>query len=168
MKKTPEKIEEVINQAAMLRSEKNHAEALLLLNELLIENPDNAVANYQAAWTYDSMGAETEAVPYYEKAITFGLTGHDLQGAYLGLGSTYRCIGLYQKSLALFDKAIADFPENRVFKVFRALTQYNLKDYAGCAEELIRQLVATSSDSNIKNYSRALEFYSDKLDQTWT
>ena len=54
-----------------------------------------------------------------------------------------------------------------LFKVFRALTLYNLCNFKSATSELLIQLVDTTSDSSIQSYDRALRFYSDKLDQTW-
>lgn len=100
------------------------------------------------------------------KAIRNDLV-EDRAGAILGPGSTYRCLGEYEKSLKVFDKAISEFPDNRILRVFRSSTLYNL----GRAEESVRQLLVhlldTTSDDNIKSYDRALRFYSDKLNETW-
>ena len=103
---------------------------------------------------------------HYEKAISNGLI-EDRSGAILGLGSTYRCLGEYEKSLVTLDQGIQEFPENRVLKVFRALTLYNLGKSEESVNQLLIQLIDTTSDASIKSYDKALRFYSDKLNQTW-
>lgn len=158
---------EKLELAKKLRKEHKPEDALVLLKELLSESPTNPYVNYQAAWSCDLMGKESEAVPFYEAAIANGLLGEELRGAYLGLGSTYRCLGEYQKSLDTFDRAIKEFPEDRSLKTFRALTLYNLGESAESIQELLIQLLDTTADKNIKAYDKALRFYSDKLDQTW-
>ena len=158
---------EKLEQAIKLRKDDKPEEALLILKELLSESPHDPTVNYQAAWTCDYMGKESDAAPFYETAIANGLSGDELQGAFLGLGSTYRCLGEYQKSLDTFDKAIKEFPGDRSLKTFRALTLYNLGKFSNSVEELIVQLVDTTSDADIKSYENALRFYADKLDQTW-
>jgi hypothetical protein len=40
-----------------------------------------------------------------KKAVQEVLKGADLQGALLGMGSTYRCIGEYQKAKETFKRA---------------------------------------------------------------
>jgi tetratricopeptide (TPR) repeat protein len=85
----------------------------------------------------------------------------------LGLGSTYRCLGEYQKSLKIFDQAIKEFPDDRSLKVFRAITHYNLGKTEDSVGELLIQLVDTTNDPSIKSYEKALRFYSDKLNETW-
>ncbi len=89
-----------ISEAIELRKNKKPEEAMAILMDLLKENPNDPNVNYQLAWTCDFMGNESEAAPYYEKAIANGLV-EDREGAMLGLGSTYRCLGEYEKSLRI-------------------------------------------------------------------
>lgn len=154
-------------KAIQLRKDNKSDQALALLTELLRANPNDPTANYQMAWTYDSMDNESEAAPFYESAIANGLTGDERKGAMLGLGSTYRCLGEYQKSLKVFDEAIAEFPRDRSLKVFRALTLHNLDKTEEAIEQILIQLLETTSDQSIKSYSKALRFYSDKLSEIW-
>lgn len=155
-----------LQKAIELRNNKKPEEAIKVLTHLLQANPNDPDINYQMAWTCDSMGKESEAVPYYEKAIANGLK-EDREGAMLGLGSTFRCLGEYEKSLKVFDQAITEFPDNRALKVFRALTLYNLGRSEESVSQLLIQLLDTTKDESIKSYERALRFYSDKLNQTW-
>ncbi|MEK6555339.1 MAG: tetratricopeptide repeat protein [Bdellovibrionota bacterium] len=140
-------------------------DAMQILTAELSQRPNDGVVHYQIAWTHDALGKEFDAAPAYETAIALGLTGEDLEGAYLGLGSTYRCLGDYKNSERVLKKAISLFPENGALKVFFALAQYNLQNYSAAVELLLKELVRTSDDKNIKTYSRALLFYSDKLKQ---
>lgn len=156
-----------IEKAIQLRKDNKPDQALALLEELLKANPNDPIINYQLAWTCDFMGKESEAAPYYEKAIANGLAGSDRQRAMLGLGSTYRCLGEYEKSLNVFNQAVLEFPEDRSFKVFRALTLYNLSKAEESVSELLVQLLDTTNDPNIKLFEKALRFYSDKLNETW-
>ncbi|MBO9667784.1 MAG: tetratricopeptide repeat protein [Bdellovibrio sp.] len=159
-------MKEKIEQAIQLRKSDKPEEAMSLLLSLLPFHPNNPDLNYQLAWTCDFMGKEADAVPYYEKALSNGLTdGRD--GAFLGLGSTYRCLGEYEKSLKVFDQGIKEFPESRPLKVFRALTHYNLGKSEESVSQLLIQLIDTTSDASIKSYDGALRFYSDKLNETW-
>lgn len=135
--------------------------------KLVEEFPQDAMLNYQCAWSFDVLGEETEAVPYYENAIQLGLPDEELQGAYLGLGSTYRTLGEYEKSKEVLVKGIELYPNNRALQVFYSMTLYNLKEHASAMELLLKGLIETSSDENILHYKRAIHFYSDKLDQTW-
>lgn len=156
-----------LKKAIQLRKDSKPKEALEILKGLLLSNPNDPQICYQVAWTYDVLGNESEAVSFYEKAIASGLLGDDLKGAMLGLGSTYRCLGKYDKSLVVFDKAIEEFPEDRSLKTFRALTLYNLGQYQEAVVNLLVQLLDTTGDENIKTYEEALRLYSGKLDEIW-
>jgi tetratricopeptide (TPR) repeat protein len=157
-----------IEQAVRLREAKQYDEALRLLLPLYEADPLNPLVNYHCAWTCDALGWETEAVPFYRRAIENGLAGDDLKGALLGLGSTYRCLGQYEESAQVLRQGVQQFPESRQFEAFLALTLYNLGEHASAMELLIRNLAETSEDESIMRYRRALLFYADKLDETWT
>jgi len=59
----------------------------MLLSRLVTKYPDNALVNYHCAWSFDVLGLEADAVPYYEKAIQIGLNETNAMGAFIGLGS---------------------------------------------------------------------------------
>ncbi|EOR25365.1 hypothetical protein A500_10220 [Clostridium sartagoforme AAU1] len=151
--------------AVALRKEGKLKESNEILVTLANDYPDNSVINYQCAWSFDVLSLEKEAVPYYEKAILIGLPEMELQGAILGLGSSYRTLGKYQKSKEVFEKGLAKFTDDRAMKVFYAMTLYNLNEHSKAMEILLTNLAQTSSDENIKIYKKAIEFYSDKLDE---
>lgn len=160
-------LQERLTSAIQLRKQEKHEEARAMLLQLFSEYPEDAQVNLQCAWIHDALGLEHEAIRFYEKAVSVGLRGDDLQNALLGMGSTYRCLGEYQKSKDAFKKALSHFPDNREFKVFLAMTLYNLKEYNTAMELLLTTLLDTTKDEGIRSYERALRFYSDKLDQTW-
>lgn len=153
--------------AIRLRKEGKLKESNKILINLSNDNPNNSIINYQCAWSFDVMGLEREAVPYYEKAIILGLPDDDLKGAFLGLGSTYRTLGEYKKSRKVFEEGLAKFPYDNAIKTFYAMTLYNLKEYPKAMEILLNNLVQTSSDEELIKYKKAIEFYSDKLDKVW-
>jgi tetratricopeptide (TPR) repeat protein len=163
MSNLPEKLASAIQ----LREAQNHEEARELLLELHTEFPNDPQVNYQCAWIHDLLGLEREAIPFYERAVQEGLSGDDLQGALLGMGSTYRCIGEYQKAKETFQRAIELFPERHEYNAFLAMTYYNLQEYAKAMGLLLNSLAETSQDEGVIRYQRAIQFYADKLDETW-
>ncbi|KOS63686.1 tetratricopeptide repeat protein [Lysinibacillus agricola] len=150
-----------------LRENGQLEEANQLIVALVQEEPENGFYHYHCAWTYDSIGKEKEAVPHYERAIKLGLAREDLEGTYLGLGSTYRTLGQYEQSKRIFEQALSEFPEAEHLKVFYAMTLYNLGEHSKAMETLLNTLILTTKHEGIKDYSKAIKFYSDKLDQTW-
>ncbi|MCO6501779.1 MAG: tetratricopeptide repeat protein [Acidimicrobiales bacterium] len=137
-----------------------------LLAELERE-PDDARLNYLVACAYDGEGLEHEAVPHYVKAIATGLEGDELHNAHLGLGSTYRAIGRYEEALDTFDRGLETFPGAPELLVFRAMTLHNLGRSEEAVSQLLKVLVEHTDDESILRYRRALEFYADRLSETW-
>jgi tetratricopeptide (TPR) repeat protein len=160
-------LQEKLSHAIQLRETGKHEEAKDSLLKLHAEFPDDAQVNFQCAWIHDLLGLEREAIPFYEKAVQTGLSGEDLQGALLGMGSTYRCIGEYKKAKETFEHALKVFPNNYEFKVFLSMTYYNLNQYSKAMELLLNTVVDTTKDEGILSYQRAIQFYADKLDETW-
>ncbi|WP_339271583.1 tetratricopeptide repeat protein [Paenibacillus sp. FSL R5-0470] len=138
-----------------------------MLLELYEQNSNDAELLYQLAWTHDVLGLEREAVPYYEKSLTLGLSTEQRVGALLGLGSTYRTLGEYENSKAILEQAIQEYPENKEFPVFLAMTLHNLGDHILAMGMLLKLLAETSADEGIRSYSKAISYYSDKLEQVW-
>ena len=153
--------------AIKLRKEGKLKESNEILINLVNEYPNDSMINYQCAWSFDSLVLEKNAIQYYEKAISIGLPDKELRGAYLGLGSTYRALGQYEESQEVFKDGLVKFPQDKAMKVFYAITLYNLKEYSKAMEILLYTIAQTSIDENIKNYKKAIEFYSDKLDEIW-
>jgi tetratricopeptide (TPR) repeat protein len=156
-----------VNKAIEMRRTGSPKESNELLIKLVIEYPDDAFINYQCAWSFDVLGLESKAVPFYEKAIQIGLSGKDLEGAIIGLGSTYRSLGDYEKSREVFQKGIVLYPNNEAIKVFYAMTLYNLQEHGRAMELLLNSLISTTKNKEILDYKKAIGFYSDILDQTW-
>ena len=158
---------EKLASAVQLRETQKHEEARELLLELHAEFPNDPQVNYQCAWIHDLLGLEREAIQYYEKAVQEGLSGDELNGALLGMGSTYRCIGEYQKAKETFQRGLELFPERHEYKTFLAMTYYNLGEHSKAMELLLTSLAETSNDEGVIRYQRAIQFYADKLDETW-
>ncbi|MEO2203896.1 tetratricopeptide repeat protein [Paenibacillus pabuli] len=156
-----------LEQAIRLRQDGKMQEAIELLHKMAEKDPGNAGVWYQLAWAHDSLGLEREAVPYYEKALSQGLSGEDRAGAILGLGSTYRTLGQYEQAKKWLEVGMEEFPAQREFEVFYAMVLYNMGEHAEAMKRLLIQLADTSTDRGIHDYSRAIRFYSDQLDRIW-
>ena len=160
-------IEKLLKEAIQLRTDKRYTEAEAILSELHANYPDNALVNYQFAWLCDVQGKEKEAVPYYEIAIKNGLEGDDLQGALLGLGSTYRTLGDYEKSVKTLRQGMILFPDANEFRVFLAMALYNVGDSKEAVSSLLKLLIDVSEDRGIQRFKRPIALYAEDLDRTW-
>lgn len=153
--------------AVALRNDGKAEDARVMLLELYKQNGNDAELLYQLAWTHDVLGLEREAVPFYERSLTLGLPSEQRVGALLGLGSTYRTLGEYENSKAILERAVREYPENKEFPVFLAMTMHNLGDHSLAMGMLLKLLAETSADEGIRSYSKAISYYSDKLEQVW-
>jgi len=160
-------MKEKLELALQLRKDKKLEESNKILVKLASEYYENPIVQYQCAWSFDILELEREAIKYYEKSIELGLEGANLQGALLGLGSTYRTLGKYRKSKEVFEKGMKIFPKDKSLETFYAMTLYNLGNASKAMEILLNQIAETSVDENIKAYNKAIKFYADKLDKIW-
>ena len=156
-----------LEKAIHLRETGKLDEARSVLLDLIQQEPLNPSVWYQCAWIHDAMGFERDAVPFYKKSLELGLSDEEKQGALLGLGSTYRTLGLYDEAKTVFEGAIREFPERREFQVFYSMVLFNQHAYGDAMEIVLKQLAETSQDEGIERYKKAILFYSDKLDQKW-
>lgn len=154
-------MENLLKKAIQLRNEKEFAQSREILLDLtnFTQNPE---IFYQCAWTHDAMGMETEAVPFYERAIELGLEGESLRGTYIGLGSTYRCIGEYDKAIATLEAGIKCYPDDDAMKVFLSIAKYNVQSHEDAMKLLLDIVVKTEG---ITKFEKAITFYKDHLNE---
>lgn len=156
-----------LEKAIELRREGNLKESNEILVDLVNKYPDDPMINFHCAWSYDALGLERNAVEYYKKAISLGLPDEELRYAYIGLGSTYRTLGQYNESREVLEEGLSKFQQDKAMAVFYAMTLYNSNEYSKAMEILLKIVAETSFDEGIRKYKRAIEFYSDKLDEVW-
>lgn len=156
-------MEELLKQAIQLREEGE----LLQSKEILVglarftKYPEVC---YQCAWTHDAMGLEVEAAPYYERAIELGLEGESLRGAYIGLGSTYRVIGEYDKAIATLQAGLNRYPADDVMKVFLAMAKYNINENEEAMKLLLELVVKIKG---VEEFKKPILFYKDHLSKVF-
>ena len=141
-------------------------QARTLLLDLVAAYPDDAEITFQTAVVHDNLGLERESIPYYVRALELGLSGPDLERAYLGLGSTYRGLGEYQKAEETLRRGVKEFPENRALQVFLAMALYNRQQYKEAMELVLTNLLETTSDEKLQYFKRPLSYYATHLDET--
>jgi tetratricopeptide (TPR) repeat protein len=142
-------------------------EARRRLLDLSAAYPDEAEITFQTAVVHDNLGLERESIPFYLKAFDQGLSGPDLQRAYLGLGSTYRGLGEYQKAEETLRRGVKEFPNNRPLQIFLAMALYNNQHYKEAMELVLTNLMETTADETLLYFKRGILFYSQHLDETW-
>ena len=159
--------EDRLAEAVSLRETGRDEEAVALLVDLQRDHPENARVNLQTAWAHDKLGLEREAVPFYERALDLGLDGEDLKNALLGLGSTYRTLGEYEKALTTLTRGVETFPGDYSLQVFRSMALYNIGQGKDACELLLRVVMETTADHDLLAYKEAIDLYASDLDRTW-
>ncbi|MBO8178779.1 MAG: tetratricopeptide repeat protein [Bacillus sp. (in: Bacteria)] len=137
------------------------------LLKLLEKQPDHPELNFYCASAHDALGIEREAIPYYEQALVCQIEGELREATYVQLGSSYRCIGEYEKAKQVFKKGIKEFPTNLALQTFIALTLYNLEEHSEAVSTLLKVCIHSSDDKWIFKYRTALQYYGEHLDETW-
>ena len=148
-----------------LRKQGKLEESRNLLVKLVTDCPNDPKINYQCAWAHDVLGLEREAIPFYERAIENGLSGHDLNGAFIGLGSSYRCVGKRDKAVQILRRGIEQFPSSRGIQVFLAMALHDQGSQGEAMRMLLRNLAETSTDKEVVRYKKAILFYADKFSE---
>lgn len=132
-----------------------------ILIKLCDENPDNASFQYRAACVHDGLGLEAEAVPFYVAAFRLGLTGEELLGAYVGLGSTYRLLGQFSKSIEVLLEGSQKFPDNQCLKIFEAMTLHESGRHNLAVAMLLHCAADKPGDQSVAMYRRAIQQYAE-------
>jgi tetratricopeptide (TPR) repeat protein len=159
--------EKTIEQARALRQEDKLDESEELLLALLEEYPYDPMVLFEVGGTYDLMGLESEAIPYYEQAIEEGLEGPELLECLICLGITHRAIGDFPEAVEALEQAVNDFPDDNGSKCFLALAYYSSEQYSEAVQLLLDLLLTTTNDEQILSYADTLDFYKDNLDEVW-
>jgi tetratricopeptide (TPR) repeat protein len=160
-------IEETIEKAKQLRRDDELESSQELLLQLLEEYPDDPLVLFEVGGSYDVMGEEPQAIPYYRRAIDEGLEGSELQECLVCLGSSYRNVGRFDDSVELLEEAWADHPENNSIGTFLALAYYSNEQHEEAVQLLLTLLLKTTTDENILTFVDALDYYKDNLNEVW-
>lgn len=133
------------------------------LQDLDRRHPNVAEIAYQIAWTCDTLSRHEQALPAYEKAIALGLPPNELSNALIGLGSTLRTLGQLDRSAEVLRSGKLQFPDNREFDVFLALTLHSQGQHAGALQLALETLIDTTEDPGLTAYGRAIRHAAAKL-----
>lgn len=160
-------IEETIAHAKKLRQEDELEASQEMLLELLEQHPRNPSVLYEVGGSYDVLGEEKDAIPYYQQAIKAGLDGDDLQECLVCLGSSQRYVGHFEEAVETLAKVVKQFPDDNSGKVFLALAYYSDGREDEAVQLLLDLLLQTTNDENILAYADTLDYYKDNLDEVW-
>ncbi|MBS1954533.1 MAG: tetratricopeptide repeat protein [Cyanobacteria bacterium SZAS-4] len=152
-------VEEEEKDALQLITAGDLAGARPILVDLCKKQPENASLHYRTACVHDNLGFEREAVPFYETALRLGLVGDELEGAYVGLGSTYRLLGQFTKSIDVLLEGSKKFPNSQVMKIFEAMTLHESGRHNLAVAMLLHCAADKPGDRSVGLYRRAIQQY---------
>jgi len=157
----------LLTEAVRLRTEGRPEEARQQLLALSADHPEDAEVAYQTAWAHDVLGLEAEAVPFYERCLRgTGLSEEDRRGALLGLGSTYRVLGRYDKAVEVLRGGAEEFPDDGALRAFLAMALFNTGEHHASTRLLLELLAETSEDPSVRGYRSAIAHYARDLHAT--
>ena len=124
---------------------------------------DEAEREYEIGGEHDSAGREDEAIPRYERALELGLREELVPGALLQLGSSLRNVGRNDEAIALFDDAVARFPDQVALRLFRAFALATAGRDREALVDVLDLARARIDAPEIDRYRRSLENYTRAL-----
>ncbi|WP_405611910.1 tetratricopeptide repeat protein [Streptomyces sp. NBC_01511] len=156
--------DELLAEAVELRTRGEAEQARERLVALADRYPDDAVIACQTAWTHDALGLEAEAVAYYETALAGpDLPPQDRLGALVGLGSTFRILGRYEKAVETLRGGLVEFPDDGALRTFLAMALFNTGRHDEAMRLLLELLASTSEDPEVRAYRDAISHYAKDL-----
>ncbi|MDA9556648.1 tetratricopeptide repeat protein [Vibrio sp.] len=160
-------MDDIIDNAIVLRKQGEHLESRSLLRSLLNDEALYGRAHLHIAWSYDNEGKEDKAIEHYLASLSGELSNIERFDSLFGLASTYRSIGEYSKALRYFEQTINEYPDSIEVKPFYAMCLYNLERHKEATSLLLELLASTTNSESIKKYQRAISLYVKDLDRTW-
>ena len=128
-------------------------------------HPDDALVQYLVASAYDGAGRESDAMPYYQRALALGverLPAGRQPEIFVQAGSTLRNLGRLDEARDLLKQGIDRFPDYRAMQVFAALVEASADDDRA-AMRLLFRVVTLDEDDSLRRYRRSLRWYVDDL-----
>ena len=136
-------------------------EFLARIEELAAELPEgSAIAAFERASSFDSIGYEDRAVPLYRQALEAGLTGERRRRAVIQLASSLRNLGRPQESVAML-RAERDAGSDELDDAVRAFLALALSDTGREREALSIALAALAP--HLRRYQRSVTSYARLL-----
>ncbi|MFD2177560.1 tetratricopeptide repeat protein [Veronia pacifica] len=157
----------IVEQAITLYRDGQSNEAVGLLSGYLTDPEWGSLAHFHTAFAYDRQGDEKKAIPHYRQALLGSLNRKDRFDALLGLGSSLRCLGEYVAATETFELLLSEYPDSQSAQPFYAMCLYNTGRGKEACQLLMKLLLATTDNQEIKAYQAALALYAEDLDQTW-
>lgn len=129
------------------------------IDALVAERPDtDAEAAFEAASVRDSVGMETDAAVWYQKALDLGLDGDNRSRTFIQYASTLRNLGRYDEALELLGRLE---PENELADAAAATRALVLVSMGRAVEGAGIAIAALAP--HLPRYQRSMANYAKEL-----
>lgn len=161
--------ENIYKKAALLIRNKKRSsirKGLELFYMHILQRPRDSKAWFEYAGALDFLGKEKEAIKAYQKVFTLGskkLPTEDRPRLYLQTGSTLRNLGELKRSRRILKNGVKHFPSFKAMHLFLALTELSSRKPKNAFKILFKIILTQSHNKSIKEYSRALKWYSENI-----
>lgn len=156
-------LQEAIRLGYEQRDRANMAPTIAYFQDLLAAHPEHPALVFEVGGAYDTAGQEATARGYYERALALGLDADALRRCLCQYGSTLRWLGEYDKSLAVLDRARAEFPDSDAVRLFRALTLNDLGRPDAATAELLTIITDHADVTDLGHWATGLRGLADWL-----
>lgn len=141
------------------KHEEAHAEAVALAQAF----PNETLAQVAAAYAADRIGAEKEAVMFYDRAYALGPPEEDRLGFLLGYGSTLRNVGRLDQAVEVLQAATREYPQDAALRAFLGLALHSAGRHDQAMYSLLQAALMAARHDGFGPYARALREYLDEL-----
>lgn len=145
------------------RDRANMAPTIESFEALLAKHPGDPEVLFKVGGAYDTAGQEQRALEFYERALDAGLSGDSLRAFYLPYGSTLKNVGRIEESLAVFERAREQFPDDAALVVFHALTLHESGQHGAALGEVLTMVADRLDRPEIARYEPAIRGYAAAL-----
>lgn len=152
-----------LEAVSRLKDQGDHDGALKASLELAKKYPDASRAQLAAAYAYDRLGQEEEALSYYRSASLLGIPTDERPQFLLSFGSTLRNMGQITEALECFKQAIEEHPDRPEYVAFLALTYHSANQHDQALGTMLEVALMVARDKAFGPYDRALSEYKEEL-----
>jgi tetratricopeptide (TPR) repeat protein len=150
----------LIKQGIELNNQHDYAGAIEKYKQALTVEPDNAQANYQMAFTLNSLHKGMEGLPYLDKVTK--TQSNFTEAAYVLMGFIYDDNRQYPQAIDAYRQAIKLQPTRPDAYFSLGLVYFRTRDYAGAEQAAIEAIKLDPKNANYQRLYGLVTFHQNK------
>jgi len=152
---------DIIKQGVELHNQGKFIEAIAQFNEVLKNDPQNAYANYEIAFSLYALKKPKEAIPHLEKTVQADNTSISV-AAYALLGSIYDGDNQQQKAIEAYNKAIKINPSYPQIYYNLGIAYFRNQQYAEAENSAIEAIKKNPKHPGSQRLYALVTFHQNK------